>query len=152
MKELEEFKVIKRLTGDAGAKKNNCIEIDLEKPHEYVKPIVFCLTGNSGTTLRVANGFAKAIGNTVGIKDEAELIGIKYKEKNNLGVFEYLDVEKFVDCFFLPILQKDGRKLSIEQVKTNLRKYTFVTHCYGAHFVKYVNQVLQDRMLKLGFK
>lgn len=153
MQELKEFKVIKRLTGkNLDFTDKNYIEIDINKPYNITKPIVLCFTGNSGTTLRVANGFAKAISNTVNIKDEVELFSIKYREKNYQGEFEYIDVEKFVDCFFLPLLQKNGKKVSIEQIKKNLRKFTIVTHCYGATFVKNLNSVLQDKMLKLGFK
>ena len=148
-----EFKVIKRLTAESkGTAKYNYTDIDLSSPYNYKKPIVMCFTGNSGNKLEFANGFAKAVGNTAKTGDNVELISIKYREKHSVGVFSSEDVQKFVDCFFLPLLQKDGRRLSIEQVKRNFRKITIVTHCYGAEFLKYINNVLQDRMLKLGFK
>lgn len=148
-----EFKVIRRLTeSDKNASKYNCVEIDLSVPYQYNRPVVMCFTGNSGNKMEYANGFAKAVQNTSGIKDEVDYISIKYRGKYSVGTITLEDVEKFVDCFFVPLLQKNGRRISIEQVKRNLRKITIVTHCYGAEFLKYINHVLQDRMFKLGYK
>ena len=148
-----EFKVIKRLTGDRkNTSKHNCVEIDLTVPYEYTKPVVMCFTGNSGNKMEYANGFAKAVQNTAQLDDEVDFVSIKYREKYSVGTIAGEDVTSFVDCFFVPLLQKNGRRLSIENAKRNLRKITIVTHCYGAEFVKYINQVLQDRMFKLGYK
>jgi len=145
--ELHEFKVIKRVNKST----HNCEEINIINPYEYTKPVVFCFTGNSGIDMKTANGFAKSIKTNAEENDDVEFISIKYREKGYAGTFLEFDVENFVECFFLPLIQKNGKKISLEKIKQNLRKITIVTYCYGANFLRSLNIVLEKELLKLGY-
>lgn len=153
-----EFEVIKRLTGeDIGKVKGNYIKIDADKAYQYIKPILLCLDGNGNTNLKNANGFAKGLVNTVNINDEVEVISVRYrpkskKAKTTTGILSFEDIQKLVDCFFMPLLQKDGKRLSVVNAKRNIQKISVFSYCYGAKVLNDINAVLKSRMLELGFK
>lgn len=152
----QQFGVIQRLTGiDRGKVKGNFVHLQLDHPYDYKKPIVLCLDGNGNTNLKITNGFAKSLENTVGIQNEVDVLSVSYRLEGNgnatTGTLYKEDIEALVNFLFLPLISKDGKRLTVKKAKQNIKKITIFSYCYGVVILNKINKVLQERMLELGY-
>ena len=66
--------------------------------------------------------------------------------------FEPNYIKQLSTIFFEPLISKDGKKISIEDAKKNLRNVTILAHCHGAYVTLALEEILEKRMKEIGYK
>ena len=61
-------------------------------------------------------------------------------------------VHQIFETVFLPRISRDGVKLSVDEAIKNIRNITIVAHCHGAYTFLKIEDLMQQKMLELGYK
>lgn len=80
---------------------------------------------------------------------EIDLITANFDRLIKYEHIEHID-ELFHDIL-LPRISENGARLPLNDVLRNIRKITFVAHCYGAFVAKKLQEKMKSEMPKLGY-
>lgn len=144
-------------------KANNWQKLDLDT-YAIESPTVFCLSGNTATSTRDANGLCRFVeysldllkSNKVNdIKDKVDIVGFKYAKHSSsskIGDLTPEFVEEFNNKVLVPLFKdKNGQKLDLNSAMRNMSKISFFSYCVGAREVNDIMQNFNSKLEELGY-
>ena len=117
------------------------------------KPIILCFGGNAVISDKFANGMAKTTEQFLGVSTKSKFVDIyslRYayenielvdnngnKVKEKIGVVSNEEIEEIAEQLFLSrVVNKNDKKLSVEQASKNMRNVNILSHSFGEDVVK----------------
>ena len=131
---------------------------------EFRRGTVICLSGNAATDLKSANSFAKMAQTNLDLMfkskdgknalDYVDIFGVKYARRSkNYGCgFMTKDFSNQLTNAMLKLLtDQNGHRLPVDQAKQNFSRITFFTYCYGNLCLNDIIDLLNEKLLDLGY-
>lgn len=116
------------------------------------RPTILILGGDGVETEEEANGYAKAVGNFCApFLPDVDIISVCYNKEGLYGYNYSRNIKNLEKRIFLPLVSRDGKRLSLEEACKNVRQLTIFGHCRGTNIFKNILEELNKDMLELGY-
>lgn len=130
---------------------NHWEEVDI-KNFRVKKPLVLLLGGSGTLSDEASNGNVKIVETFLGVfNQDVDLLGVTYNHAFT-DEEQMASVDEIVANIFVPILTKNGKRLTLQSALKKMRNITIFAHCYGDFKIltMLVNK-LNEQMTKLKY-
>lgn len=128
------------------------------------RPIIIGISGNGATKNEDANGFTKIIQTYLDLMfktkdgknalDYVDIMGIKYASRSKQGGNGYVTknfANQLTDAMIKLLTDQNGKLLSLDQACQNFSRLTFFTYCQGNFSLNDIIDLLNEKLLDLGY-
>ncbi len=119
------------------------------------RPVVFTFGGHGTEDRRKALGYCKLAKSLLGVFcEDADVIAVNYNNalKNIADDSKRLEIlNQTMGKWFVPLIEKDGKRLPLVDACKNMRRVNILCHCFGAKVAESLEKLLSDKMQNLGY-